>query len=66
MTQKEYEELIENQKIWSRNNDYTNMIIIGDSRDLKMKEYYKNNICKHQSTSYLGGIDVCNDCGKQW
>lgn len=49
-------------------NDYSNMIMIGDSDYKRMKEYEQAFICKHTSIEEIQGgqIERCNQCGKEW
>ena len=66
ITKEEYNTLVEDQKIASRNNDYSTMIMMGDKKDLQMKEYFRSFLCKHEDVGTNGGGDYCKLCGKQF
>ena len=68
LSKAEYEQLVKQQELASKNNDYSKMIMSGDDNDIAMKKYYRDHLCEHKSIrSEQGGqIDICNLCGKTW
>ena len=68
LNKKQYDKLVERQEKASKNNDYSKLIMAGDENDLAMKEFFKNNICKHESIEEVQGgqIEFCRLCGKTW
>ena len=69
ITKDEYEELIKQHEIGCKNNDYSKMIMMGDSNDIKIKKYESEFVCKHPS-EYIelinGRIERCRKCHKEW
>lgn len=66
LTEEEYNALVKRSEEASRNNDYSNMINMGDDNYKKMKKYRQDNICKHPNVQTNGGGDYCTSCGKTW
>ena len=68
ITKEHYESLVEQNKIASRKNDYSKMVMVGDTNYNLMKEYEQEFVCKHNSVEELQGgqIEICRNCGKQW
>ncbi len=66
LNKKQYDKLTEQQRIASSANDYSKMIMGGDKNDIAMKEYFRENICKHLYVGTNGGGDYCKSCGKTW
>jgi hypothetical protein len=68
LTEKQYNKLVLRQEKATKENDYSKLIMRGDENDLAMREYFKKNICKHESIEELQGgqIEFCRLCGKTW
>lgn len=68
ITKQEYEKLKAEHELGCKNSDYSLMVMMGDERHKKMKEYEREHICKHELIiSHQGGqIDECVSCGKTW
>lgn len=66
ITKWEYKQLKARQEMASRNNDYSKMILMGSEEDALMTEYEQNNICEHPNIVTIGGVDICQLCGKQF
>lgn len=66
LTKIKYDKLVEQQKVASKNNDYSKLIMAGSPEETSMKEYEQENICKHTDVGTDGGGDYCKTCGKRW
>jgi len=65
----EYEKLKKQHEEACKINDYSNMIMMGDSNDEKMKEYLRESgECRHISIEEIQGgqTERCRNCGKTW
>lgn len=68
ISKKEYKALKKQHEEAYKNNDYSKMIMMGDSNDKKIKEYEAEFVCKHTSIEEImgGQIERCRNCGKEW
>jgi DNA-directed RNA polymerase subunit RPC12/RpoP len=69
LTKQEFEQLQKDHEIGCKTNDYSKMIMSGDSKDLAMKKYIRDNdLCKHGSIEEIQGgqVERCRQCGKEW
>lgn len=71
ISKEEYEKFQKDHEEGCKVNDYSRMIMMGDEKDLLMRQYLRdNNLCKHP-TEYMdveqgGQIETCRICGKTW
>lgn len=68
LTKKQYEHLLKEHEEGCKNNDYSKMRMMGDEKDLAIKQYIRdNNLCKHSRVEEIQGgqIERCLDCGKE-
>jgi hypothetical protein len=68
ITKTQYEKLKSQHESASKQNDYSKMIMVGDSNWKKMNEYEQERVCKHTSVEEIQGgqIEKCRSCGKTW
>lgn len=69
LTKEQYEKLQKDHEEGCKTSDYSKMIMMGDAKDLAIKQYIRDNdLCKHSRIEEIQGgqIEKCRDCDKTW